>query len=305
MIERPRLRYTVALCEMARGQNMIGQLDGLTGGLSGMDSFRIIGPATIEYGGPAPVFVPMGASATDSLEVFCRNVRAFRPISEHLRSAYAAWFRGHEDALQRNPQRRLLWRKQLHDPKPSGRRYCIPFEDLRPRLLFFHCVPEGVGLRLGHAFEFGAVLTDPTGRNVIEEFEAMIFCPPARTAPKGHPDSVECEGPLLKLQSMAVDAVYVAHDAAPKLDALEEALFKLALRLPRATRGFDTKKSAGPLLRNPLRNLGLSTLLRHFHVEHPGSALGVARACRELFFLLTTKPDAPAATSNTPHLMLV
>lgn len=148
--------------------------------------------------------------------------------------------------------------------------------------------------------EIACVLTDPTGRTVIDEYVAKVIptrpVDPQAAAVNGYSaekwaseKAIPFEHALVKVLSMARDALLTCHNTPFDKSFLEYGIAKHKMRWPSTYHSNDTQALAAPL-----RNLGivenvkLTTLTAFFGIPHSDahSALSDARACRELYLRL-------------------
>jgi DNA polymerase III epsilon subunit-like protein len=166
-------------------------------------------------------------------------------------------------------------------------------------LLFFDCETSGLSPIYHEMIEVGCILTDPTGRTVLKEYEAKILptkpVDPNAAAVNGYSaekwasEAVSLSLALKEVVSMAKDAVLVAHNAAFDWGFLESAIRQNAMRYPGPYHKCDTVAMAWPLLKEgKVPNLKLQTLTEYFKISHldAHTALSDVRACRDLYLRL-------------------
>jgi DNA polymerase III alpha subunit (gram-positive type) len=163
-------------------------------------------------------------------------------------------------------------------------------------LFFFDSETGGLSPLEADMVEVAAVLTDPTGTKILDEFSAKVF--PKKpvnekaaavngyTAEKWAIEAVELDGPMIKMLSMARNAIFTAHNAAFDWGFFETAMKQRFQKWPSDYHRYDTVALSVPLLRHGIvPNLRLETLAKHFGIKHENAhtALADVHACRELF----------------------
>jgi len=185
-------------------------------------------------------------------------------------------------------------------------------------LFFFDCETGGLDPREADMVEVAAILTDPTGCDVLDEVSAKVFprkpVHPRAAAVNGYSvekwasEAVELGGPLSKMVWMSRNAIFTAHNTPFDWAFFDAALRERGLRWQSDYHRYDTAALAMPLLRHGLvPNLKLETLTSYFGIEHDAHrALGDVRACRQLYLRLmdifdpAVKDYAPAAPPTAP-----
>lgn len=147
--------------------------------------------------------------------------------------------------------------------------------------------------------EIAVVLTDPSGRTVLEEYEAKVI--PTRpvdpvaaskngyTAEKWANVAIPFEHALVKVLGMARDAMLTCHNTPFDKAFLEYGIAKHKMRWPSTYHSNDTMALAAPLRNLGLvENVRLETLSAFFNIPHENAhtALSDARACREVYLRL-------------------
>ena len=166
-------------------------------------------------------------------------------------------------------------------------------------ILFLDFETGGLSPRTTDVIEVGCVLTDPTGRTVLEEFEARVV--PTRPV---EPDAARINGynaekwaaegvPLLtamtRVLQLATGAVMCCHNAPFDKAFLDASLVTTRQRWTGRYHTYCTVALATPLLRRGMvENTKLDTLARFFGVDQgePHRAISDARACRGVFLKL-------------------
>lgn len=164
---------------------------------------------------------------------------------------------------------------------------------------FFDCETGGLEPSEADMVEVAVVLTDPSGKNVLEEFSAKVFPkkpvhPKAAavngyTAEKWASEAVELDGPMIKMLTMARDAIFISHNTPFDWSFFNAAMAQRQQRWPSDYHKVDTVALATPLLQFGLvENLKLVTIVNHFGFEQESahSALSDARDCRRIYLKL-------------------
>ena len=165
-------------------------------------------------------------------------------------------------------------------------------------LFFFDCETGGLKVHEADMVEVGCILTDPTGRTVIEEYSAKVF--PKKpvqtraaevngyTPEKWAAEAVELDGPMFQMIRMARNAIFTAHNTPFDWAFFEKAMDERYMKWPSDYHRWDTVSLAVPLLYSGrVPNLKLETLAAYFGIEHVAHrALGDVRATREVFLRL-------------------
>lgn len=167
------------------------------------------------------------------------------------------------------------------------------------RRLFFDCETGNLSPELGDMVEVAAILTDPSGEEVLDEYSARIFpklpVDPGAAAVNGYSaekwatTAIDPDDAILKIHQMAYDAVLVAHNASFDWGFLEKAYTARKMRWPGDYHKACTVTLAWPLLQaGVVPALKLTALTKHFGIEHVDAhtALSDARACRLLYLQL-------------------
>lgn len=176
-------------------------------------------------------------------------------------------------------------------------------------LFFFDCETGGLNPYQSDMVEVAAILTDPTGENILEEFEAKVLpkkpVGPKAAAVNGYSqekwaaeNAVELDGPMYKMISMAKNAIFTAHNAPFDWSFFETALIQRAQKWPSDYHRYCTVSMAMPLLRNGVvPNLKLTTLAPFFGVKHENAhtALADVHACRGVYLELMKIYDGAIA----------
>lgn len=166
-------------------------------------------------------------------------------------------------------------------------------------LFFFDSETGGLNAIEADMVEVAAVLTDPSGRTILGEYEAKVFpkkpVGPKAAAVNGYTvekwaaEAIELDLAMPKLLQMAHNAIFTAHNAPFDWAFFEAAMVKRFQRWPSDYHKYDTVAMATPLLRHGIvPNLKLETLTAHFEIEHKNAhtALADVHACRNLYLKL-------------------
>ena len=173
----------------------------------------------------------------------------------------------------------------------------LPLKDCNR--LFFDSETGGLYPTQHDFVEVAAILTDPSGERVVEEYSARVF--PIRAVDakaaeingysreKWATTAVPLAEAMRKIVDMSRNALFVAHNAAFDWGFLEAALRPLAMRWNGDYHKADTVAMAIPLLQHGLvPNIKLQTLVEYFGIDpgEPHRALSDARACRQVYLRL-------------------
>jgi DNA polymerase-3 subunit epsilon len=166
-------------------------------------------------------------------------------------------------------------------------------------LFFFDCETGGLNAGTSDMLEVAAIVTDPTGREVIEEYCTKVF--PKKpvdakaaeingyTAEKWAAEAVELDTAMVKMLTMANGSVFTAHNAPFDWSFFNHAMVERYQRWPGDYHRVDTVALAWPLLcAGEVDSVKLTTLTKYFGIEHSAAhtALSDARACREVYVRL-------------------
>jgi DNA polymerase III epsilon subunit-like protein len=191
----------------------------------------------------------------------------------------------------------------------------LAFKDYR--LLFLDFETGGLSASTSDPVEIAAVLTDPSGRTVLDEYCAKVIptrpVDPKAAAVNGYSaekwaaeNAVPFEHALVRVLGMARDALLTCHNTPFDKAFLEAGIAKHNMRWPSTYHSNDTMALAAPLRNLGLvENVRLETLAAYFGIEHADAhtALSDARACREVYLRLMTiytpAVEAYAATRAT------
>jgi len=179
-------------------------------------------------------------------------------------------------------------------------------------ILFLDTETGGLSASRTDIIEIGCVLTDPSGREVIEEWETLVV--PTRPvepdaaringydAEKWAAEGVPLATAMVKVLGMARGAVMCCHNAPFDKAFVEAALATCRQRWTGRYHTLCTVSIAQPFLRRGLVNdVKLETLARYFGVDHDGAhrALPDAKTCRAIYLamqdILESAIDAYAA----------
>jgi hypothetical protein len=260
----------------AGGEDMIGQLSGfLPEEHSGHDLLCFEGLAFVRDTGEAHVLRSRGDDARWSDTVPANAIQGFLPVPSSLRENYEAWAKRFKVRCNEGRAMRLMANSQ---PRAMIGQYLGA--DTRPSLLFFRWRRAGRPRRGDRPLiDFAALLTDPTGTSIREEFSATVLDPSrAKAAPKSELDWVELEGPMLKLAAMGRNARFTTHDLSAQFGFIQAGLKKIMRNWLGTMWGFDTKDEQGPWSRDfhsTLATVGIG--------RENDSAIAEVRACRELY----------------------
>lgn len=166
-------------------------------------------------------------------------------------------------------------------------------------LFFFDCETGGLNAYTADMVEVAVILTDPTGKDVIETYTAKVF--PKKpvdaraaaingyTEEKWAVEAIELDDAMYKMVGMAKNAAFVAHNAPFDWSFFEIALVMRGMRWPGDYHKFDTVSLATPFFREgETENLKLTTLTAHYGVPHDNAhtAMSDAAACRGVYLKL-------------------
>jgi DNA polymerase III subunit epsilon len=166
-------------------------------------------------------------------------------------------------------------------------------------LMFFDVETGGLDSASHDIIEVACIRTDPTGKKVLQEYVTKVT--PTRpveddaaringyTREKWAAEAIPLNTAMVKVLSVAKDAVFCAQNASFDWGFLEAAMKQCKQRWPSTYHKIDTVALAMPMLRAGLvDNLKLTTLTKFFGIPHEmaHSALADARACREVFLRL-------------------
>ncbi len=183
-------------------------------------------------------------------------------------------------------------------------------------ILFLDTETGGLSASRTDIIEIGCVLTDPTGRTVLEEWEALIVptrpVEPEAARINGY-DAVKwaAEGTTLakamvKVLGMASGAVMCCHNAPFDKAFVEAALTACQMRWTGRYHTLCTVSIAQPFLRRGLVNdVKLETLARFFGVPASGAhrALPDAKTCRGVYLAMmdVIEPAIDAFAASRPE----
>lgn len=166
-------------------------------------------------------------------------------------------------------------------------------------LLFLDTETGGLSPREHDILSVACILTDPTGRTVLEEWEGFIL--PTRPV---DPKAAEVNGytkeawekygvitlnaAMIKVLTMLRDAMMVCHNTPFDKAFIDAALYQTRQKWTGRYHTMCTQSMSLPLLRAGLvENVKLVTMTKYFNIPHTAHrSLGDARACREVFLCL-------------------
>lgn len=166
-------------------------------------------------------------------------------------------------------------------------------------ILFLDTETGGLSATKTDIIEIGCVLTDPTGRTVIEEWEAMVV--PTRpveleaaringyNAEKWATEGITLAKAMVQVLGMARGAVMCCHNAPFDKAFVEAALAACQMRWTGRYHTLCTVSIAQPFLRRGLVNdVKLETLAKFFDVPASNAhrALPDARTCRGVYLAM-------------------
>lgn len=166
-------------------------------------------------------------------------------------------------------------------------------------ILFLDTETGGLSASTTDIIEFGCVLTDPTGRTVIEEWEAKVV--PTRpvepraaevngyVAEKWAAEGIPLATAMAKVLEMARGAVMCCHNAPFDKAFVEAALALCRMRWTGRYHTLCTVSIAQPFLRRGLvPDVKLETLAPFFGVPHGNAhrALPDAQTCRGVYLAM-------------------
>jgi DNA polymerase III epsilon subunit-like protein len=168
------------------------------------------------------------------------------------------------------------------------------------KLLFLDFETGGLYPHTSDPVEVACVLTDPSGRDVLEEYCAKVIptrpVDPQAAAVNGYTaekwaaeGAVPFETALVRVLGMMRDAMVTCHNTPFDKAFLEYGIAKHKMRWPTTYHTNDTMALAAPFRNAGLvENVKLTTLTTFFGVPHDNahSALSDARACREVYLKL-------------------
>jgi len=166
-------------------------------------------------------------------------------------------------------------------------------------LFFFDSETGGLSPHEADFVEVAAILTDPSGKTVLEEYCTKVIpkkpVNPRAAAVNGYSaekwaaEAIPLDHAMVKLLSMARNAFMVAHNVQFDWAFLEAAMAERMQRWTGDHRKICTMTLAQPLLLlDRVPNLKLGTLTEYFKVPHEDAhtALSDVRACRGLYLKL-------------------
>lgn len=169
-------------------------------------------------------------------------------------------------------------------------------------LFFFDCETGGLDPSDRDMVEVAVVLTDPTGRTVLEEYEARVL--PKRpvdaraaeingySAEKWASEAIDLSPAMIKMLGMARDSIFCSHNTPFDWGFFSAAMAQRGQRWPGDYHKIDTVALSTPLLKfGHVINLKLETLAAHFNIPHTNAhrAMPDARACHQLYCKLMDK----------------
>lgn len=177
------------------------------------------------------------------------------------------------------------------------------------RLFFFDSETGGFSAITSDLVEVAAVLTDITGKEIIEEFSAKVFpklpvsAGAARvngyTREKWAAEAVDLDTVMPKLMEMSRGGLFCAHNSSFDFSFFEKAMKDRFMSWGNNDyHKIDTVAMAMPLyVAGKVQNLKLSTLAKYFGVphEHAHQALEDVRACRGVYLKLMEIYGPPVA----------
>lgn len=181
-------------------------------------------------------------------------------------------------------------------------------------LFFFDCETGGLDPNRCDMLEVAAVVTDPSGQTVIEEYSAKVLPklpvdPKAAevngyTVEKWAEEAIELDLAMYKMIAMAKNSIFVAHNAPFDWGFFQMAMAKRYQKWPGDYHRVDTVALAWPLLVGGLvNNVKLEALVKFFGITHENAhtALADVRACRDVYLrLMSIYGPAMAAMQQTP-----
>ncbi len=184
---------------------------------------------------------------------------------------------------------------------------------------FFDCETGGLSPFVADMVQVACVVTDPSGVNIIDQYEAKVI-------PKKPVDAkaasingynaekwaaegaVELDVALFRMLSMARNSTFVAHNVAFDWGFFELALAKRNQRWPGDYHRICTVALSLPLLQaGKVPNQKLTTLSEYFGVKHDAAhdAMSDVEACRGVYVKLMEVYEPlfaklPESTSTSP-----
>ena len=166
------------------------------------------------------------------------------------------------------------------------------------KLFFFDSETGGFDAAVCDMVEVACIVTDPTGRNVLEEYSAKVFpkkpVDPGAAAVNGYTrekwatEAIELDAAMIKLLTMGKDAVFCAHNVPFDWSFFTAAMNQRKQRWNGDYHKIDTVALSVPLLKHgKIPNLKLVTLTEYFGIDHEAHrAMGDARACQQVYVKL-------------------
>lgn len=167
-------------------------------------------------------------------------------------------------------------------------------------LFFFDCETGGLDPNKCDMLEVAAIVTDPSGQTIIEEYEAKVL-PKLPVDPKAaevngysaekwaEAGAIELDHAMYKMLAMAKNSIFTAHNAPFDWGFFQMAMSKRYQKWPGDYHRVDTVALAWPLLQaGRVQNVKLEALVKFFGIKHDNAhtALADARACREVYVKL-------------------
>jgi len=167
-------------------------------------------------------------------------------------------------------------------------------------ILFLDFETGGLSARHHDIVEAAYILTDPTGRSVMDEWSSKVVpnrpVEPGAAKVNGYnaekwaaEGAISVDAAMVKILGAARDSMLACHNVPFDKSFLDAAMAARAQRWPGSYHSIDTCSLAIPLLKAGLvPNIKLTTLTAYFDIEHAEahSALSDARACRQVFLKL-------------------
>lgn len=187
---------------------------------------------------------------------------------------------------------------------------------------FFDCETGGLSPFLADMVEVACIVTDPTGVNIIDSYEAKVIpkkpVDAKAAAINGYSaekwaaeGAVELDVAVFRMLSMARNCVFVAHNVAFDWGFFELALTKRQMRWPGDYHRICTVALSLPLLQaGKVPNQKLTTLSEYYGIKHENAhaAMSDVEACRGVYVKLMEAyaplfADKPVSTSASSPLL--
>jgi DNA polymerase-3 subunit epsilon len=169
-------------------------------------------------------------------------------------------------------------------------------------LFFFDCETGGLDPVNHDMVEVAVILTDPTGKTVLDKYEARVFpklpVGPKAAAINGYTtekwasEAIDLGPAMIKMLTMARDSIFCSHNTPFDWGFFSAAMAQRGQSWPGDYHKIDTVALSTPLLKfGHVVNLKLETLAAHFGIPHTNAhrAMPDAHACHQLYLRLMDK----------------